>query len=177
MVVVCNKAVPESRAVADHYLAKRKVPKENLVELDLPTGEDISRADYEAKLAGPLRTALKDRKDRVKVLLTVYGVPLRVGPKVPTEAEKAEAEKLKPRIEELQKKQKEGDKSPEVAAGAGEARRTGRTLVTGWVSEAAVDSELMLLWWPTYEPAKWVLEPAVLAGARGDRGRKPRRCC
>lgn len=155
VVVVCNKAVPESRAVAEHYLAKRKVPKENLIELDLPAGEDISRADYEAKLAGPLRAALKDRKDRVKALLTVYGVPLRVGAKVPTEAEAAEAKKLQPRIEELQKK---GGLSPELRREL--EKLTDRShVVTGWVSVAAVDSELMLLWWPAYEPAKWVLNP------------------
>src|SRR5437870_5119305 len=77
--VVANRNVPASRDVADHYLAKRGVPKENLVLLDLPAGEDISRADYDAKLAGPLRQALKDRRDAAKVILTVYGVPLRVG--------------------------------------------------------------------------------------------------
>ncbi len=158
VVVVANKTVPASREVAEHYLAKRKVPKENLVELDLPAGEDISRADYEAKLAGPLRAALKDRRDRVKVLLTVYGVPLRVGPKVPTDAEKAEAARIKPRLDELQKKQKEGDKSPDLAREL--EKLTDRYhVVTGWVSEAAVDSELMLLWWPAYEPAKWVFNP------------------
>lgn len=158
VVVICNKAVPESRAVAEHYLAKRKVPKENLVELELPTGEDISRADYGAKLAGPLRAALKDRKDRVKVLLTVYGVPLRVGAKVPTDAEKAEAEKLKPQIEQLQKKLKDGDKSSESRQEL--AKLTARSdALTGPESESSVDSELMLLWWPAYEPTRWVLNP------------------
>src|ERR1700721_1269675 len=58
--LVVNKNVPESRQVADHYIAKRGVPKENVIELDLPKGEDISRADYDAKLAGPIRESLKD---------------------------------------------------------------------------------------------------------------------
>src|SRR5262245_2801785 len=79
--VLVNKAVPASRKVADYYVAKRKVPRENVVELDLPLGEDISRDDYDRKLAGPLRDALRDRKDQVKCLLAVYGVPLRVGPR------------------------------------------------------------------------------------------------
>lgn len=61
--VVANKNVPASREVAEHYLAKRKVPEDNLILLDLPVVEDISRADYDAKLAGPLREALKDRQD------------------------------------------------------------------------------------------------------------------
>src|SRR5262245_66448010 len=66
--LVVNKSVPESRQVAEHYCAKRGVPKENVVELDLPKGEDISRADYDTKLAGPLRGALKEQKEQVKVM-------------------------------------------------------------------------------------------------------------
>src|SRR5947209_12438676 len=83
--ILVNKNVPESRRVADHYCAKRGVPKENVVALDLPKGEDIRRADYDARLAGPLRKALKDRRAQVKVLLSIYGVPLRVGRSQPTE--------------------------------------------------------------------------------------------
>ena len=77
--VVYNKNVPESRGVAEHYRDKRAVPPENLIALDLPAGEDISRDDYNHRVVAPLRAALQDRKAQAKVLLTVYGVPLRVG--------------------------------------------------------------------------------------------------
>ena len=85
--LVVNKNVPESRQVADHYIAQRGVPKGNVVSLDLPKVEDISRTDYDTKLAGPLRDALKENKDKVKVLMTTYGVPLRVGPQLPNAEE------------------------------------------------------------------------------------------
>ena len=88
--ILVNKNVADSQAVADHYCAKRGVPMDHIIALDLPTGEDISRADYDAKLAGPLRDKLKDIRDKVKVLLTVYGVPLRVGGQTPNAEEKAE---------------------------------------------------------------------------------------
>src|SRR3954447_19543778 len=88
--IVVNKNVPESRQVADHYVAKRGVPKGNVIELDLPKGEDISRTDYDSKLAEPIRAALKDRKDAAKVLVTTYGVPLRVGPQPMSEEQKKE---------------------------------------------------------------------------------------
>src|SRR4030095_13010096 len=78
VIVVTNKNVPDSRAVADHYLKARGVPASNVVELDLPKDEDISRKDYDDKLLSPLRAALRDRKDKVRCLLNVYGVPLRV---------------------------------------------------------------------------------------------------
>ena len=79
VVVIANKSVPDSIEVAEHYLAKRQVPRGNLILLDLPKGEDMTRKEYDEKLAGPLREALQARKKQVKVLLTVYGVPLRVG--------------------------------------------------------------------------------------------------
>jgi uncharacterized protein (TIGR03790 family) len=108
--LVVNKNVPESRQVADHYVAKRGVPKGQVVELDLPKGEDISRADYDVKLAGPLRDALRIRREQVKVLVTTYGVPLRAGPQPPNEDEKKALDKLRPELAEARKKLAELEK-------------------------------------------------------------------
>src|SRR2546423_1363660 len=88
--VVVNRNVPESQDVADHYCRRRGVPRENVPRLDLPADEDISRLDYNRRLVAPLRAALAERRDRVKVLLTVYGVPLRVGPQEPEGWEEAQ---------------------------------------------------------------------------------------
>src|SRR5256885_318243 len=38
--VVVNKSVPDSQAVADHYCEKRGVPKDHVIALELPAGED-----------------------------------------------------------------------------------------------------------------------------------------
>src|SRR5437868_1690601 len=113
--LLVNKNVPESRAVADHYCARRGVPRENQIVLDLPTGDDISRADYGSKIVAPLRAALRDKRDRAKVLLTVYGVPLRVGPATPTPAEQAALEKLKPELAETQQRAKDAADAVRVA--------------------------------------------------------------
>src|SRR5262245_22503738 len=112
--LVVNKNVPESRQVADHYIAKRGVPKDHVIELDLPKGEDISRADYDTKLAGPIREAIKDKKDEVKVLVTTYGVPLRVGQQPMDEDEKKAHEKLKPELAEARKKLAELEKNKDA---------------------------------------------------------------
>jgi uncharacterized protein (TIGR03790 family) len=87
--IIVNRNVPQSQAVADHYCRQRGVPAENIVPLDLPDGEDISRREYDDRLAGPLRLALAERREQAKVLLTVWGVPLRVGPQEPTAEEQA----------------------------------------------------------------------------------------
>lgn len=177
--VVCNKDVKESRAVAEHYLAKRKVPADNLIALSLPTGEDISRDDYEAKLAGPLREALKDKKEACKVLLCVYGVPLRVGSQKPSadelrridqfKVEQADAKKL---VEQLKAENADPEK---VAAAQRTVDRIARQIaqVNHDQSTAAVDSELMLLWWPKYEPSRWVINPLYWQMSDVERKRSP----
>ena len=181
--ILVNKNVADSQAVADYYCAKRGVPKDHVVALDLPAGEDIGRADYDAKLAGPLRSQLKDKRDKVKVLLTVYGVPLRVGPKEPNADEKAELEKVKKELEPLEKKRKELDETIKgleakvkdepkgEAAAVLIARRQDRAEVENQIrplesrkkflsydeSTAAVDSELALLWFDDYDLRRWQL--------------------
>ena len=132
--LVVNKNVPESRQVADHYIAKRGVPKGNVVVLDLPKTEDITRADYDSKLAGPLREALKEQKDKVKVLLTTYGVPLRVGQMLPNAEEKKEIEKLRPEIDSARKKLAELEKKKD----ADKKETTGSEERTGAIAKAGI---------------------------------------
>lgn len=162
--VISNKNEPASKEVAEHYLAKRKVPAANHIVLDLPITEDITRADYDAKMAGPLRAVLKDRKDKVKVLLTVYGVPLRVGAQLPTDAEKTELEKLKG---ELEAATKANDKAKIDQLNAR------RTKLSYEQSVACVDSELMLLWWPSYETSRWVMNPLFWQFPAAQRAKSP----
>jgi len=164
--LVVNKNVPESRQIADHYIAKRGVPKENVIVLDLPKGEDISRGDYDTKFAEPIRVALKDNKEKAKVLLTTYGVPLRVGSQPPNEEEKKELEKLRPELDGFRKKlaelekTKEADKKELEAARIDVKRYEAREkMLTHAESQACVDSELMLLWWPKYKLERWVANP------------------
>jgi uncharacterized protein (TIGR03790 family) len=178
--LIVNKNESESRAVADHYIAKRGVPKGNVVELDLPKGEDISRGDYDAKLAGPLRDALSDHKSAAKVLVTTYGVPLRVGGVVPNAEERKELETLRPELAEARKKvaelekNKDADKKELAAARADVERLQGRERVlTHAESNASVDSELMLLWWGKYPLVRWVANPLYMQSSTAYREKVP----
>ncbi|MFO0796795.1 MAG: TIGR03790 family protein [Gemmataceae bacterium] len=179
VVVVANKTVPESVRVAEHYLAKRKVPAANLVLLDLPAGEDISRADYDSRLAGPLRKALADRKDAVKVILTVYGVPLRVGRQEPGADEKAALAKLAPELDaarkavEAMEKDKADAKDVAAARDKRDALDRRRRALSHDESHAAVDSELMLLWWDRYPLDRWVPNPLYFQGSERYRTASP----
>jgi uncharacterized protein (TIGR03790 family) len=179
--ILVNKNVADSQAVADHYCAKRGVPVDHVIALDLPTGEDISRADYVAKLAGPLRDKIKDKRDKVKVLLTVYGVPLRVGGQAPNADERAELDKLAQEMAPLEKKRKALDDDLKVLEAKAKddpkgqpaddlkAKRQERADLENQLrpmerrrrflsydeSHAAVDSELALLWREGYDLRRW----------------------
>jgi uncharacterized protein (TIGR03790 family) len=183
--LLTNRKVPQSRALALYYCDKRGVPAEHILELDLPAGEDISRTAYDRDLAAPLRQLLKDRRDKVKVLLSMYGVPLRVGREEPTAAQKEELarvrkevgpldkqrKELRDAVKALEEKAKKEPSSPEARDLP--ARRRERDELEGrvrqlrerarWLehaeSEAAVDSELALLWQDRYELRRWQINP------------------
>lgn len=164
--VVANKNSADSKDVAAHYLKVRKVPNGNLVELDLPAGEDISRADYDSKLLGPLRQALKDKKADVKVLLAVYGVPLRVGAQQPTESEAAELKKLRAEIDalrkevaDLEKADPKDDAKIKATRAKIEPLQNKSKLLSRAESTASVDSELMALWLDKYPLDRWIINP------------------
>src|SRR5436190_13243286 len=59
VVVVYNTRVPESKGIAEYYGLKRQVPTNQIFGLDLPTGESMTRGEYQAQLQFPLAKAIK----------------------------------------------------------------------------------------------------------------------
>ena len=166
VIVIFNTNVPASREVATHYQKKRAIPEGNLIGLPLPDREEISRADYDRLLAGPLRERLQDRFPRIRILLTVYGVPLRIGNQSPTAAEQAKLAALKPELDAARKTLKELESatpkdSGKIAVAKAAVDRLTQTQrkLSHAESKAADDSELMLLAWPAYPLDRWVLNP------------------
>jgi uncharacterized protein (TIGR03790 family) len=97
LVLLTNKNVPESRKLAEFYAASRKVPDHRILELDLPQVEEISFDTYENKVVSVVREflATKELQGKINCLVTFYGVPLRIAPRVNTAADTAEAAALK----------------------------------------------------------------------------------
>ena len=61
-IVVYNKAVPDSVALAKFYAQQRAIPRNQVIGLTCSTEEEISRDDYDATIAEPLRVLFKERK-------------------------------------------------------------------------------------------------------------------
>lgn len=183
--LLVNKNLPASKEAAEHYCKQRNVPAENIILLDLRDAEDISRKDYDAKIVVPLREALKAKKDQAKVLLSIYGMPLRVGGDEPSDAEREQLKTLDAQIKEKQTahkalqdstnvldKVREGLPALEIKAFVRankdvltrqqqelERLNRRRAIPAHAESHACVDSELMLLWWNKYELRRWVVNP------------------
>lgn len=177
--VLVNKNVPASSELAEHYAKARSIPGENLITLDLPKTEDITRQEYNSKLVDPLRLALKDRKEKARCLVCMYGVPLRVGGEEPSESEREQLKQLAIHIKETQAgiesaeselKNRKGQNGPlglskrlrsiwqdelNTLRQRRESLTRKRSLLSHAESQASVDSELMLLWWNKYELRRW----------------------
>jgi len=85
ILVVANGNNIASLRVAEYYCQRRGVPVANILKLKLPEplADNISRAGYETQIAGPVRDKLAEGEfaGQIKCLLTVYGVPFKVGPR------------------------------------------------------------------------------------------------
>ncbi|MDN5940472.1 MAG: TIGR03790 family protein [Nitrospira sp.] len=98
VVILANAKSPESLAVARHYAAQRAVPDSHIVRLELPFRDSLTRQEYEESVVVPLRRALEAKQlaQTARVIVTTYGVPLRVdAPRLSPEEQRwlAEAKK------------------------------------------------------------------------------------
>jgi uncharacterized protein (TIGR03790 family) len=80
VAILANATIPESLAVAHHYAATRTIPADHIIRLDLPFRDTLTRQEYEELVVTPTRRMLEGRKlsSSIRVLVTTYGVPLRV---------------------------------------------------------------------------------------------------
>lgn len=111
LVLLVNKAVPESMELARYYCQQRGISESNICELDLPVTEQMSRGDYETRLRDPLLAWLRKNgwteqvkrsprrvrphetewttiKSKVRMLCSFYGVPSRIEDTQPWVAQK-----------------------------------------------------------------------------------------
>ena len=121
VVVVYNSALPESKAIAEHYAQMRHVPGDQIFGFDMPLTEDTSRADFRTRLQKPLAKVLSDKKlwqisarmisptndqprriewrvstSKIRYAVLCYGTPLRILPDPNLKEEGAE--KLRPEM-------------------------------------------------------------------------------
>ena len=95
-IVVYNQTVPDSIELAKFYAQQRGIARDHLVGLACSSNEEISREDYDATIADPLREIFKTRhwwtmretpeqkeavlKTSIRFVAVIKGVPLKIRP-------------------------------------------------------------------------------------------------
>ncbi|MGB8467363.1 MAG: TIGR03790 family protein [Terrimicrobiaceae bacterium] len=91
LVVVYNSADPSSEALANYYAKRRQIDDDRVVGLKCSEAEEISRAEYEATIAQPLREIFLRKgwwlangerisESRIRFLALIRGMPLKIRP-------------------------------------------------------------------------------------------------
>ena len=94
VAVVFNQSLPESVELARSYQKARSIPEKNMIGLDLPDREEITRAEYVSMLEKPLRDLFEKNRwwkrgrtsegvivaseNQIEVMVTMRGVPLKI---------------------------------------------------------------------------------------------------
>src|SRR5437588_1354407 len=95
-IVVYNSVLPDSVELAKFYAKQRGIARDHLVALTCSTEEEISREDYDATIADPLREIFKARqwwtiretpehtqavlKTSIRFVAVIRAVPLKIRP-------------------------------------------------------------------------------------------------
>jgi len=164
IVVVANSKAPQSLALAKYYMEKRDIPSINLIEINAPTEEHCSRQDYEKYIVSPVKAFLEKNDPqglKFRCLVTMYGIPLRVGsPQLsPDEREQlADLQKQRDSIATQIKKAKEQQSEKELKELKQEESQIKRKIdQVGKVFQGgAVDSELALVREDNYPLDGWL---------------------
>jgi uncharacterized protein (TIGR03790 family) len=103
IALVVNDNVPESRQLAEFYSQARNVPADRIIALDLPDGEEIPFDIYERQVTPQVRQFLRSREleQKVRCLVTFYGVPLRIADRVGTPRDNNEVARLTASLRQL----------------------------------------------------------------------------
>lgn len=97
-LVVFNELDPESHELAVFYAEKRGIPKEQVLGIQCAVGEQISREEYDTRIAEPLRRAFTTNfwwtqrdpdsplgpvvSNKIRFVALMRGIPLRIAPAV-----------------------------------------------------------------------------------------------
>jgi len=177
ILVVANRNVSKSIGLANYYMAKRHIPAENIIKLRVTDKETCSRYDYEKKIAEPVRKHIGQsrKKQRIRCIVLMYGMPLRVSPPELTKEEKGQIQSLNKQQKQLLKNlSRLGDTESDEYQKAKKDLEDNKKKIsnlnqTQKNKTASLDSEIALVSAKNYELAGWIPNPYYI----GHKNKKP----
>jgi uncharacterized protein (TIGR03790 family) len=80
VLIVVNQPSALSRKIGEYYAERRRIPASNICHLSAGTDEEISRSDFNDRIAHPIADYLRGHNliEKVLYIVTTAGVPLKV---------------------------------------------------------------------------------------------------
>ncbi|MGC4052609.1 MAG: TIGR03790 family protein [Paludibaculum sp.] len=80
VLVLGNRNSALSRSIAEYYARQRHIPADQVLFLDMPVVEEISRGEFNSRIAAPLGDFLRKKNwiDRILAIVTTSDVPLKI---------------------------------------------------------------------------------------------------
>ena len=166
VLVIANLNAAKSKGLAAYYMEKRQIPEKNLVSLFMTNRETCSREDYTKKAVPPIRRFL-DQNKHIRVIVTMFGVPLRISSPGKTLVEKAKIKGFETKKKALEDQLDSGElidlkirkeKQDELS----KLKKTLSNYIKKIDKVASFDSELALIKKETYELNMWLPNPYYL---------------
>ncbi len=102
LLLVYNQEDPRSRELAEYYAKVRSVPADRLCPVRAASRqEEVTRAAFDRNLRLPIRAFLDKHPEsrRIRCIVLFYGLPIRVGPKIDTPADRQFARRCRESLE------------------------------------------------------------------------------
>src|SRR3954470_5556203 len=82
VAIIAARGNRESEGLAGYYARMRGVPTENICLVNLPAGEVCPREQWRSAIRPEIQKWLRDKdpQQKIRCLVTVWGVPLKIGP-------------------------------------------------------------------------------------------------
>jgi uncharacterized protein (TIGR03790 family) len=166
ILIIANQDITESIQLAQYYCTERGVPDKNILALSLGANlkDTISRSDYDSQLVEPIRKKFFNEQliGKIKCLLTIYGVPIKVGARGVLKDQEGKLKELN-KMAEQEKEILERLKQADLADTAEYKQVNGRLTqiqaaidrISGKETHASVDSELSLVLFDSYDLYRW----------------------
>jgi len=78
VLVIMNRRSAESSEIASYYVRKRRIPSENVVDVDCSTSENVTLSEFTSQILGPVKKRIGELKHQIDFIVTTKGVPLRL---------------------------------------------------------------------------------------------------
>lgn len=167
ILVIANKNFSGSVDLAKYYMAKRNLPKGNLIKLWVTDKEWCSREEYEKEIAASIRKFFKEKDPhrKFRCLLIMYGMPLTIMPPGLTPQEKKEVKNLEKKAallyDQMKSAGKEGEERKNLEKELGSVKEKIATMRKADYA-SSLDSELALVLEEDYPLSRWIPNPLFL---------------